>query len=595
MEVKIQNSKFKNSIQKLKFLKTFKFFLVLLTFNFLLLTLPTPAYAITDPLSVVNNKFGIHLIQAAVEESSPAADLVNSSGGDWGYITVLVESKDRNHGKWQEFFNDLRKRHIIPIVRLATQPDGNFWKRPYEGEEQAWADFLDALNWPTKNRYVTIYNEPNHATEWGNLVDAKSYAEILDKTITALKNKNRDFFVLNGGFDASAPSKPPFHEDQLVFMKQMNEAVSGIFEKLDGWVSHSYPNPEFAGSPDAVGRGTIRTWFWEIQQLKNLGVSKNLPIFITETGWKHAEGLNYNSYFPDTDTVSKYYQQAFNSAWNNNRIVAITPFLLNYQEAPFDHFSFKKSNKDKQSKDSSDYYSIYPAIQNLSKTKGKPVQQTEAELVKGEIYSSIVSGEVYNIALTFKNTGQSIWNDRDPVRLMPLTGGKELGIEAVELPKDKKIEPGQQYSFELNMKAPESGVYTITLNLKEGDKQFSSSPIQFTTEVKSPVVLKVMGVLGWKKDFSGDYILKIKGATGESAQNIILNKKGISKEIEARYLLPDYSFKFSLEKPYYVTQTINQQVYAGVNTLNFGTLQPDLLPAILNPAQFWQLLPFSNK
>ncbi|MCR4305966.1 MAG: hypothetical protein NUV73_02695, partial [Candidatus Daviesbacteria bacterium] len=238
----------------------FKIILLLFWFYILHFTFYIPtAYAVVDPLSVPNNKFGIHIIQATPDESSPAASLVNGSG-DWGYVTVLVESNDRNHDKWQEFFNDLRRRHLIPLVRLATQPqNGGFWKRPYEGEEIAWADFLDRLNWPTKNRYVTIYNEPNHGAEWGNSVDAKDYAKVLDRTITALKSKNSDFFVLNAGFDASAPPRAPKYEDQVTFMQLMEEAVPGIFEKLDGWVSHSYPNPEFAGSPDAVGRGTIRT------------------------------------------------------------------------------------------------------------------------------------------------------------------------------------------------------------------------------------------------------------------------------------------------------------------------------------------------
>src|SRR3972149_8180571 len=133
MEVKIQNSKFKIAIKKSKVFNTFKFLqlnqgligriIVLLTFNFLLLTFTSPVFAIVDPLSVPNNKFGIHIIQATPDEYSPAATLVNTNG-DWGYITVLVESKDRNHNKWQEFFNDLRRRHLIPLVRLATQPDG---------------------------------------------------------------------------------------------------------------------------------------------------------------------------------------------------------------------------------------------------------------------------------------------------------------------------------------------------------------------------------------------------------------------------------------------------------------------------------------
>lgn len=562
----------------------------------------TFAYAIVDPLSVPNNKFGIHVIQATPDESSPAAELVNSNG-DWGYVTVLIESTDRNHDKWQEFFNDLRRRHLIPLVRLATQPEGSYWKRPYEKEEDAWADFLDNLIWPIKNRYVVIYNEPNHAKEWGNKVDANSYAKILDKVITALKNKNQDFFVLNAGFDASAPSKPPEIEDELFFMKQMEEAVPGIFKRLDGWVSHSYPNPGFVGSPDASGRGSVRTWLWELEQLRSLGVTASLPIFITETGWRHAEGITYDSRLPTADAVAGFFQQAFSSAWNSKRIVAVTPFLLSYQENPFDHFSFKKITGEKQNEkilgaEYPGYYPMYQTIKDMVKITGDPVQENKAQLMKGEVYSSVVSGQSYVISLTFKNTGESIWNDPKgnfkQVKLVVITGAKELGITSVEIPKEIKVEPGQEYIFQVGLKAPQSGTFKVVLNLTNGEKQFDSENLEFTTMVKSPVILKIKGGLAWKEDFSGNYILSIKGATGQNSQNIILDKNGLSAEIEARYLLPDYSFDFILEKTFYKPSNLKQKLSAGINTLDFGVLQPDILSALLNPVQLWKLMPFSQ-
>ena len=579
----------------------------IVTLLFFLFTVPCtlfPTYAITDPLAVPNNKFGIHILQATPDESSPAAELVNTNG-DWGYITVLIESKDRKTDKWQNFFNDLRRRHLIPIVRLATHPEGNYWKRPYEGEEMAWADFLETLNWPVKNRYVTVYNEPNHAGEWGNKVDAKSYAEALDKTITALKAKSQDYFVLNGGLDASAPSKMPGYEDAVFFMQEMENAVPGIFERLDGWASHSYPSPNFAGSPEGVGRGTIRTWFWELQQLRNLGVTKNLPVFITEAGWQHAEGLKYDRNLPSADTVAGYYKQAFENAWNTKNIVAVTPFLLSYQETPFDHFSFKKITGEKQSEKLPDtnvlgvqfpeYYSMYQVIRDLPKIAGMPIQDTKVELTQGEIFSSIVAGETYNISLTFENTGQSIWNDGNKVSLKPIEGGLNLGITGIELPADKKVEPGQEYTFNISLKAPQSGTYTVSINLFQGDKQFDSKPLEFITRVKSPVILKIIGALGWKKDFAEAYSLKVKGASGNSSQNVILDQKGVSPEMEARYLLPDYTFEFSLEKPFYKAKTLNQKVSDGINTLDFGILQPDIVSALLHPKDLWQLLPFSNR
>ncbi len=564
-----------------------KYQVVIFFFTFTFLLLPSTAFAVLDPLAVPNNKFGIHIIQATPDESSPAASLVNSTGGDWGYITVLIEGKDKNKDKWQEFFNDLRRRHLIPLVRLATIPDGNFWKIPDIGEAQVWADFLDFLNWPTKNRYVIIYNEPNHGSEWGNNADAKSYAQVLNQTITALKTKNKDFFVLNAGFDASTPHSLPSYEDELTFMKQINSEVPGIFEKLDGWVSHSYPNPGFVSSPEAVGRGSVRTWNWELQQLKNLGVTKNLPVFITETGWKHAEGLVYNYAFPTSETVSAYYQNAFQNAWENERIVAVTPFLLSYQEYPFDHFSFKQVK-------SSDYYPQFKTLLELPKLAGKPVQDMLASLIKGEVYSSIVAGETYDISLTFKNTGQSIWNDQETVYLAALAGEKELGIEKTAIPKETKVEPGKEYTFKIQLKAPQKGSFRVRLNLFSGSKEFESQAIEFTTVVKQPVILQILSQLKWKESPAGDYILRVGGVVGDSQQRVILNKNGASEEIEARYLLPDYSFDFTLEKPYYHPKTIHQVVKPGVNILDFGTLQPAFLESLLHPAEFWKLLPWSN-
>ena len=572
------------------------YFLAFLSFLFSLPYL-SPAFATVDPLSVPNNKFGIHIIQATPDESSPAASLVNSSGGDWGYITFLIESKDRDENKWKEFFNDLRRRHLIPIVRLATKPLNAHWERPYEGEEQAWADFLDKLNWPTKNRYVIVYNEPNHAKEWGNKVDAKSYAKVLDQTITALKNKNRDFFVLNAGLDASAPQKLPEYQDQLSFMREMEEVVPGIFNKLDGWASHSYPNPEFAGSPYAVGRGTIRTWIWEIQVLRSLGLTKDLPIFITETGWKHSEGIQISPYLPSPETVAEYFKDAFNIAWSNPQIAAVTPFILSYQEYPFDHFSFKKLASKSSLDPKLPFHPQYYEVQNLPKIKGSPIQENMAERTLGEIYSTIVAGQTYNIDLTFKNTGQSIWNDspNQPVRLVPIQGGKELGIEEVVLLRDTKVEPWKEAVFNIKLNAPLSGTFNIKLNLFSGDKQFDSKPLEFKTTVKHPVVLKIKSSLLWKKDAEGGYLLTVKGPTGEKTQSINLNSEGYSEESEAKHLLPDYVFEFELEKPYYLPKKLKQKVATGVNLLDFNTLQPDIFTNLLNPKQLWNLLPWSNR
>ena len=338
----------------------FKFLFGLLMF----LLIPTTAYAITNPLSAANNKFGIHIISPTPDEVAAAASLVNSTGGGWGYVTFVIQANDRNESKWQQFFNELRRNHLIPIVRIATKPAGDFWQRPLGDEAKAWAQFLDSLHWPIKNRYVVIYNEPNHAKEWGDSVDPGSYAGALNSTIDALKRQSADFFVLNGGFDQSTPHEPPNYFDEEKFLEEMERSVPGIFEKLDGWVCHCYPNPNFTGSPSDSGRKSIRGWVWELETLKKLGVKKDLPIFITETGWKHAEGLNTDPSLPDSSIVGEYFRVAFQNIWTDPKVLAVTPFLLNYPEPPFDHFAFSDG--------SSNFYPQYETITELSKTRGEP-------------------------------------------------------------------------------------------------------------------------------------------------------------------------------------------------------------------------------
>ncbi len=557
-----------------------RIFLILV---FMILFFAPQAFAIEDPSRVTNNRFGIHIISPISQEIADSVDLVNSQGGDWGYVTVVIEDHDWDKNKWQNFFDLLRREHLIPILRLATHPVGDNWARPDESLAGKYADFLDELNWPIKNRYVVIYNEPNQAHEWGGNVDPVGYAKILDQTIVALKQKNPDFFVMNAGLDASSPQQAPNYFEEANFLQIMQESVPGIFAKLDGWVSHSYPNPGFIGSPDGYGKGSVRTWEWELSKLAQIGMIKKLPVFITETGWKHAEGVNYNKYYPSTEQVAKYYEQAFQGAWNSDRIIAITPFILNYQQSPFDHFSFKKITDEKQ-----DTYPQYLAIKNLSKSVGQPVQLNQAKLTKGEVYSSIVAGQSYKIYLTFRNTGQSIWDDK--IKLKTIEGGASLGIIDQPLEAKSSIEPGKEYVFALELKSPQTGKYHIRLNLFKENREFDNPTIEFDTEVKSPVIFQIRSALRWKNDASGDYLVSIVGPVNENL-NIKLDKSGVSSEIEAKSLLPDYLYRFTLKRDYYHEQTITQSLRSGMNVINLGTLQPNFLSALLHPKAFWQLLP----
>ncbi len=336
-------------------------------------TFASDTEAVVDPLDFPNNKYGIHIIDE--NDLYDAASLVNSSGGDWGYVTLVIRDDDLNLEKWQKIFALLGNWHLIPILRLATHLSGDTWVKPDAGEADKWSDFLSRLHWPVKNRYLVIFNEPNHAKEWGGELNPAEYARILVSFSEKLKNLSSDFFILPAGLDASAPDgKETINE--VNYIKQMVEAVPNIYSYIDGWTSHSYPNPGFIGKPSDTGRGSLQTFRWEMEILISLGQKADFPIFITETGWPHMEGSWYNRYFYDSGKISIFLNEAADTVWNDPKIVAVTPFVLNYQSYPFSNFSWKKEGNN-------GYFIYYDTYRSFQKTAGTPQLSRAFEKFEG--------------------------------------------------------------------------------------------------------------------------------------------------------------------------------------------------------------------
>jgi len=318
-------------------------------------------FAVYKPASVTNNKFGIHITDS--NDLIDAANLVNGGGGDWGYVTFVIQKGERDTARWTEVFKRLRELHLVPIVRVATKPILSFWERPSIDEIDGWVSFLDSLPWPTKNRYVLVGNEPNHAQEWGGNLRPKEYASYLVEFSAKLKKQSDKFYVLGAGFDSSA-SNSFFSMDEEYFIRQMILAEPKVFDSVDGWASHSYPNPGFTGSETDTGRRSISSYKWELELLKSLGVDRDFDVFITETGWAHnVKAEIYNNV--DPADVGRRFDYAFNNVWNDEKVIAVTPFILNYGFWPFDIFSWK----DKEG----NYYDFYYQVMNMPKERGNPI------------------------------------------------------------------------------------------------------------------------------------------------------------------------------------------------------------------------------
>lgn len=413
--------------------KLFVFALVILTF----LAVPSRASAQEA------NKFGIHVLDT--NEVNQAAQLVNSAGGDWGWITIVLRINDLEQKKWQNFFDDCRRFHLVPLIRLATEIENEAWRKPTIADINRIADFLAVLNWPTKNQYVIVFNEPNHAKEWGGEINPAEYSQILSYTIDKLKEKDKNFKVLNGGFDLAADNSAGTM-DTYRYWQIMNQTIPGIFNHLDAWSSHSYPNPGFVGKPTDQGRKTISGYRWEIATLKNnFAVTNNLPVFITETGWPHnsLESKIKNSKYYSPEIVAQYIEATYKNIWlPDKRVIAITPFVLNYHAAPLDAFSWL----DQEGQD----YPHCQVIREMTKIAWWPEQINAWEIKAIDLPKFLPINSHYQGKITLENTGQAIW------------GEKSLSFESLSdfvdnlvLPPGIKIEPGQTYQFTFNIWAPE--------------------------------------------------------------------------------------------------------------------------------------------
>lgn len=340
---------------------------VLLIAVAMIMVRPSLAYTIYNPLERPNNFYGIHILFP--EELSLAAKFANSSGGDWGYVTVPIQAGDKDLEKWQKFMDEASALHIIPIVRLMTEPlysDTATWRKPNNYDIIDFANFLDSLDWPTKNRYVILYNEVNRFDEWGGeYPDPVYYTDLVINSYNVFKARDADFYLILGGLDNASVTDGVKYMNGFEYLQRMLSYNSEVFNKIDGFASHSYPNPGFSQLPNNTKRMGVATYKFEYDFINSHTNEKKLA-FITETGWDNT--------VRDENTIGEFYAITYRDIWGADRdkVVAITPFLLRAEGGgPFDKFTFYTQGQPKP------YTRV---IEALAKEKGDPVKNVVYDL-----------------------------------------------------------------------------------------------------------------------------------------------------------------------------------------------------------------------
>ena len=262
--------------------------------------------------SPTNNKVGINVIRHfETRYLKAASQIVNSSGGDWGYVGVLLLTEDRQDpARVQRLLDDANQFHLIPIIRLGTRMEGNMWVKPGPMEPAEWKRFFGQLQWHFPAVYLEVGNEVNLGFEWGGDVNPKEYARYLESFINTFADQKSRFKILNAAMDLSNATKPGVMMDDFEYLAAMRAEVPGIFGRLDGWASNPYHFFE--------DRGIRYTYRGYSQELDFIGL--DLPVFVTES---------YVGFVDDPVKIADYYQKAFSEWMKDSRVVAATPHFFN--------------------------------------------------------------------------------------------------------------------------------------------------------------------------------------------------------------------------------------------------------------------------
>jgi hypothetical protein len=300
----------------------------------LLLSLLAIATTSMPVYAVETAKMGIHILNTT--ELQQAKELVALEDSEaWHYMTIPFTLSDIEKEKeWQAFFDAAREEKVIPLVRLTTSAENGAWKVPNKREITQQIAVLSRLTWPTDARHIIVFNEVNHAKEWGGNIDPAEYAEILSFTKNWANTEGKNYVVLPAAMDLAAPNGSATRE-AFSYMTAMYAADPEVFTGLGGWNSHSYPNPAFSASPQAKGKNTLRGYEYELAFLKGKA-ERDLPVYITETGWEDSAKTSR--------WLTSYYQYALQHIWSDPRIVAVTPFVFKGDPGPFTRFSFVKGD-----------------------------------------------------------------------------------------------------------------------------------------------------------------------------------------------------------------------------------------------------------
>ncbi len=311
------------------------------------------------PPNPIPNKFGIGLVGPG---STQQLDLTAELAGPGGHIKLIFPNITRDtqgpEQGWVDAVRGAYDRDLVPVIRMGP-PWGDRYVRDQSDDPQhlqygglctAYRRVTEGLpmrdGWPL---WIEIHNEANLCYEWacrpgsveGNWIEyqqtAREYASMVRDCADAIHGiGDSRIGVMIGGLAPGGTVSCQCGGDgfnpgitALEFMQAMRDGVPDVFEKLDGWATHSYPASNHGyGFFVPFEQSRPGLLFFE-EELRLIG--RDLPVFITETGW--------SSDFGSRDQIADWTASSYREVWlPDDRVRAVMPFQL--QDGGWESFSW---------------------------------------------------------------------------------------------------------------------------------------------------------------------------------------------------------------------------------------------------------------
>jgi polysaccharide biosynthesis protein PslG len=442
----------------------------------LLATLALPRAAAASPYGV-----DIHAPQGA--QLGFVLDEVRGAGIGWVRIDVVWSDVETAPGVFDWSVYDAlaaaaEARGLTVYATLAYTPAWATHGAPTTGVPDnpgTWADFCAraAQRYASSIRYWGLWNEPNLSKFWSG-----TRQQYIDDILIPGAD------AIHGASAAAKVGGPELaHVSSSQWYYWLRDSLNQAASHLDFVTHHVYDSD---GSGAVTNRLTGSTPFggnpelWTIidpsvkEVLQNTGWWGR-PFWLTETGWQSGEVSEGTQAAYYTGLLNDWFTGQPGQGWVGQL------FFYEIEDPPGSPSTWGILRADGSRKPA------YVAYENfITSHTFRPTD--DAQLVASNLPTSMETGQVITVRLTFKNTGVSTWTEPAAYRLGAANDQDPFAAPRQYLAPGESVAPGQQATFTFALTAPASpGTYhTQWQMLKEGMERFGGIAAQDVVVTTAP-------------------------------------------------------------------------------------------------------------